>query len=85
MLKKPMWQGTVSGLQNLTVGYCQQLVKSRGSQSLSQEMNSANNLNELGSVREGTQSKQIRNKLSNAFKNSFTYSFIHSINVTNIY
>ena len=50
MLKKPMWQGTVSGLQNLTVGYGQQLVKSRGLQSLSQEMNSANNLNELGSV-----------------------------------
>lgn len=50
MLKKPMWQGTVSGLQNLTVGYSQQLVKSRGLQSLSQEMNSANNLNELGSV-----------------------------------
>ena len=46
----PMWQGTVSGLQNLTVCYRQQLVKSRGLQSLSQEMNSANNLNELGSV-----------------------------------
>lgn len=45
-----MCQGTVSDLQNLTVGYSQQLVKSWGSQSLSQEMNSANDLNELGSV-----------------------------------
>lgn len=34
-----------SDLQNLTVGYSQQLVKSWGSQSLSQEMNSANDLN----------------------------------------
>lgn len=43
-------------------------------------MNSANNLNELGSALNRHKSKQIKNELSNADKNSF----IHVINVISI-